>query len=119
MDKILISDLLVRAIIGVNDDERRRPQDVLINVVLYTDTRAAASSDDLDDTIDYGAISATIVTLVEASCFRLVESLAEAIARLCLEKPRVQGVRVRVEKPRALRYGRSVGVEIERERPAR
>ncbi len=116
MDKILISDLLVRAIIGVNDDERHKPQDVLINVALYTDTRRAGASDDLADTVDYGATARRIVALAEGSRYFLVEALAEAVARLCLEDSRVEEVWVRVEKTRALRYGRAVGVEIERRR---
>lgn len=116
MDRILIRDLLVRGVIGVNEDERMRPQDILINVEMLTDTRAAGASDDLADTVDYGAVSKEIVALVEGSRYLLVERLAEEIARLCLAREGVQGVRVRVEKPRALRYGRSVGVEIERMR---
>ncbi len=113
-DKILIRDLLVRAVIGVYEDERTRPQDVLVNVVLHTDTRPAGISDDLRDTVDYGALSKRIVALAETSRCFLVERLAEEIASLCLENDRIKQVDVRVEKPRALRYGRSVGVEISR-----
>jgi len=116
VDRILIRDLLVRGIIGVRDDERTRPQDILINVELRTDTRAAGASDDLADTVDYGALSKRIVALAETAGYGLVERLAEEIARLCLADERVEGATVRVEKPRALRYGRSVGVEIERSR---
>lgn len=115
-DRILIRDLLVRGVIGVNDDERERPQDVLVNVELAVDTRAAGASDDLADTVNYAAVSREIVRLVETSRYRLVESLAAAIARLCLADERVEEATVRVEKPRALRYGRSVGVEIRRRR---
>jgi len=115
-DKILIRDLLVRTIIGAKDDERTRPQDVLINVVLHTDTHQAGLSDSLCDTVDYGALSKRIVRLVEESDYFLVERLAEEIALLCLEDGRVDQVDVRVEKPRALRYGRSAGVEISRPR---
>jgi len=115
-DKILIRDLLVRAIIGVNEDERHRPQDVLINVTLEVDVRRAGITDDLGDTADYAALAKRIVHLAESSAFYLVERLATEIARLALDDAHVEAVMVRVEKPRALRYGRSVGVEIHRRR---
>jgi len=117
VDSILLQDLLVRTIIGVRDDERARPQDVIINVTLCTDTRAAGASDDVADTVDYGAVARAVVALAESSRYHLLEALAEAVARLCLEHPRVAAVRVRVDKPRGLRYGRAAGVEIERRRP--
>ena len=113
-DRILIQDLRVRAIIGVNDDERDNPQDLVINVALTTDTRAAGVSDQLEDTVSYSAISKRIVTLTEASSFLLIERLAEEIARACLTDERIEKVVVRVDKPRALRYARAAAVEIER-----
>lgn len=118
MDRILITDLLLRCIIGVNDDERREKQDVVINVVLWADLRAAGRSDRMEDTVDYRAIKKRIVALVEASSYCLVEALASAIADACLADTRVQQAQVRVEKPAALRYARTVGVEITRGREA-
>lgn len=115
-DRILISDLLLRAIIGVNEEERHATQDVLINLALTADLRPAGMSDRLEDSVDYRAIKRRIIDVVEASQYALVEALAERIAAVCLESPRVQAVQVRVEKPGALRFARSVGVEIIRER---
>lgn len=115
-DQIQIKDLLLRTIIGINEEERRNRQDVLINLVLYADTRAAGVSDDIDDTVNYRTITKRIIKLVEESTFYLVEKMAAAIAAICLEDPRVQEVSVRVEKPGALRFARSVGVEIHRTR---
>jgi len=115
-DRVLIQDLLLRAIIGINDDERKNLQDVVINIVLETDTRAAARSDCIEDALNYRSIAKQVIALVEGSQFFLVERLAEEIARLCLKDPRVQRVTVRVEKPGALRFVRSVGVEITRSR---
>ena len=116
MDKILIKDLLARCIIGVNADERREKQDVVINVALYTDLRPAARSDDFQDAVDYRAVKKSILAEVEQSQYYLVEALAERIAEVCLKHPGVQRVQVTVEKPSALRFARSVGVEITRER---
>ena len=117
-DRILISDLSVRCIIGVNEDERREKQDVLINLAITADLSKAGKSDRFEDTVDYRAIKKEILRMVEDSSYHLVEALAEAIADLCLGYPGVLDVQVRVEKPTALRFARSVGVEITRTRKA-
>jgi FolB domain-containing protein len=116
LDRILIRDLMLRCIVGINEDERREKQDVRINIVLYTDLRLAGRTDRFEDAVDYRAIKKRIVALVEGSSYFLVEALAEAVAAACLEDVRVPRVRVRVEKPGALRFARSVGVEITRQR---
>jgi len=113
-DRIIISDLHLRGILGINDWERQHRQDIMINVVLEVDTRAAAASDDIEDSLNYRTLTKTIATLVDGSSFQLIEALAEAIARLCVCEFGAATARVRVEKPGALRFARSVGVEIER-----
>ena len=115
-DQIEIKDLLLRTHIGATEQERRDRQDVLINLVLETDTRAAGRSDDINDTINYRTLNKRLIAHVEGTTFNLVEKLAEDLAALCLAEPRVGRVRVMVEKPGALRFARSVGVTIERER---
>jgi dihydroneopterin aldolase / 2-amino-4-hydroxy-6-hydroxymethyldihydropteridine diphosphokinase len=115
-DQIHITDLLLRTIIGINDDERRNRQDVLINIVLQADTRPAGASDRIEDAVNYRTITKRIVALVEGSQYYLVEKMAAEIAAVCLEDPRVEAATVRVEKPGALRFARSVGVEIRRTR---
>ncbi len=115
MDRVLISDLAVRCIIGVNDDERREKQDVLINLTAFTDMRAAARSDRIDDAVDYRELRTRVVEIVERSQYYLLEALAQAVADVCLEHPGVSKVIVRVDKPGALHLARSVAVEIERE----
>jgi FolB domain-containing protein len=114
MDQILIKDLLARGIIGITDRERNRPQDILINLVLFTDTRKAAESDHIDDCVDYSLIAKKVMAHVEGAQRYTVEALAADIAGLCLKEKGVESVRVRVEKPGAVRFSRSVGVEIER-----
>jgi FolB domain-containing protein len=114
MDKIIIKDLLVRSIIGINPDERTKKQDILINIVLFADTRQAAQTDDIADALNYKAITKRVIEHVEQSTDFLVEKLVSDIARLILTDFSVGRVRVRVEKPGALRFARSVGIEIER-----
>ena len=115
-DKILIKDLTLRCIIGVNESERREKQDVVINVILWSDFTKATETDDIDETIDYKKINKSIIGLVENSKFFLVETLAERIAQLCLQNKRVRKVKVSVEKPGALRFARSVGAEVFRKK---
>ena len=115
-NKIYIRDLSIRCIIGVNQEERTEKQDVIINVILFADTRKAGQTDDLDDSVDYKKVKKTILSLVENSEFLLIEKLAEEIAKVCLEDSKVQKVNVTVDKPGALRYTRSVAVEIVRTR---
>ena len=117
MDKIIIKDLRLRGIIGINPDERLNEQDILINVVMVADIRQAAVSDDIEDAVNYKTITKRIIKHVEESADFLVEKLVSDIARLILtENEAVQKVQVRLEKPGALRFAQSVGIEIERTR---
>ena len=115
-DQIQIKDLLLRTIIGINEEERRNRQDVLINITLYADTRPAGRSDDIADAVNYRTITKRIIELVEDSQFFLVEKMAAGVADICLADPRVERAQVSVEKPGALRFARSVGVTVERGR---
>jgi len=114
MDQIIIKDILARGIIGVNDSERVHPQDILINIVIYTDVSQAGSSDDINDSVNYRTVTKKVISLAETAQRLTVEALASDIALYVLTIPLVKGVRIRVEKPGAVRFAKSVGVEIER-----
>src|SRR6185503_15744411 len=116
MDKVIIKNLLVRGIIGVNDWERKRPQDILINITLFTDTRRAAETDDINDCVNYSIVSKKVQAHAETAERLTVEALANDLAETCLEEKGVQKVVIRIEKPGAVRFAKSVGVEIERSR---
>jgi len=116
MDQIIIKDLVARGIIGINDWEREKAQEISINIVLYADLQKAGESDDLRDSVDYRKIAKKALAHAESAKRLTVEALAADIAGLCLEEPKVHKVRVRVEKPGAVRFACSVGVEIERSR---
>ncbi len=113
-DQIEIKDLCLRTIIGINEEERRERQDVLINIILEADLHPAGVSDSIVDAVNYRSINKQIISLVENSQFHLVEKMAEEIATICLQDRRVLKACVRVEKPGALRFARSVGVTIQR-----
>jgi FolB domain-containing protein len=114
MDHIFIKDLVARGVIGINDWERKTPQEMLINIVLFTDLSKAGESDDLHDSVDYRSVAQKVLYHAETARRLTLEALAADLASLCLEEPQVEKVQVRVEKPGALRFSRSVGVEIER-----
>jgi dihydroneopterin aldolase/D-erythro-7,8-dihydroneopterin triphosphate epimerase len=115
-DKIYIRDLALRCIIGVYPEERREKQDVIINIVLECDQSAAAKSDRIDNAVDYKGIKKEVIQLVENSEFNLIETLADRIAQACLRNPKVEQASVTVDKPAALRFARSVAVEVTRRR---
>jgi FolB domain-containing protein len=114
MDKVFIKDLVARGIIGVNDWERENPQEILINITVFTDSRRGAENDDLADCVDYSVLAQKIQAHAETAARFTVEALAEDLAKICLGEKGVEKAIVRVEKPDAVRFANSVGVEIER-----
>ena len=114
MDKVIIKNLVARGIIGVYDWERTKPQEILINIILFGDLTQAGKTDNIEDSINYKTVAKGAQSLAE-NCERLtVEALAADIADFCLESKGVQKVIIRVEKPGAVRFAELVGVEIER-----
>ena len=116
LDRIRIQELLTRCVVGIYPEERREKQDVIINLTLFADLSTAGRTDRIEDTVDYKTIKKAVLALVEHSSYFLLEKLAEEIAAVCLAAPNVQQVIVSVDKPGALRFARSVAVEITRRR---
>lgn len=114
MDKIFIRDLALRCIVGTLPHERTVTQEVILNITLETDLRAAGKSDDLYDTVNYLAVQENVLEMVEKSEYLLIESIAERAAEICLAENGVVRATVSVDKPAALRFCRSVAVEISR-----
>lgn len=98
MDSILIDDLEVFFRIGVPDDERARPQRLLISVELFLDTSGAARTDDLSMTVDYFALAGRIRALGGDREWKLIETLAAEVAELVLTQPKVCRVAVEISK---------------------
>ncbi len=115
-DQIFIRDLCFRCIVGVNEDERREKQDVTVQITLDVDLHRAGRTDAIEDTVDYRALKKDVLSMAEQSQFQLVEALAQSIADICLKRHRVRRAVVAIEKPGALRFARTVGVQIVRER---
>jgi dihydroneopterin aldolase len=81
--------------------ERSDGQEFVVDVELTFDTKSAGKSDDLADTVDYGAVGSAVLAVVEGEPVRLIETLAQRIADACLHDERVEQVRVTVHKPQA------------------
>lgn len=100
-DRIELKGLRVRGHHGVLEQERQEGQDFVIDVELTVDTRAAAASDALAATVDYGDLAQRIAAVVAGEPVNLIETLAARLAELCTEDPRVIRARVTVHKPSA------------------
>ena len=114
MDKIIIKDLRAHGIIGLEEWERHQPQAILINIVMFTDIRQAAASDDIETSVNYATVAEQVKIHAENAARLTVEALATDLAEICLSQAHVHKVQVRVEKPDVIPYVGSVGVEIER-----
>ncbi len=100
-DTITLSGLTARGNHGVYDFERRDGQDFVVDVELEFDTSAAAASDDLADTVDYGALAGALVEVVAGEPVDLLERLVQRLADVCLSDVRVAAATVTVHKPQA------------------
>jgi dihydroneopterin aldolase/D-erythro-7,8-dihydroneopterin triphosphate epimerase len=115
LDRVFIRDLLVRGIVGINPEERRERQDILVNVTMWVNTRPAAVSDEITDAVNYRTAAKAMIAHIEQGQPMLVERLAAQLADICLKTDaRVRAVEVTAEKVGALRFARSVGVSIYR-----
>lgn len=100
-DRLALRGLQVRGHHGVLPEERRDGQDFLVDVELGLDSRLAARSDALSDTVDYGSLALQLAAVVAGEPVDLIETLAQRLADVCLEQPLVQWVDVTVHKPHA------------------
>ena len=119
-DRIRLSGVRGRGFHGVFEHEKREGQPFVVDLTLGLDTRAAAASDDLRDTVDYGSLVAAVKAAVEADPVDLIETLAQRLADVCLRDVRVEWARITVHKPDApieATFG-DVTLTITRERPS-
>lgn len=119
LDRILIKDLSISGIIGINPDERINEQEILVNAVLWANTRPAAISDEIVDAVNYRTITKALIEHIERGKPMLVERLVQELVDICFKmESRIMQVEMTVEKPGALRHARSVGITIRRHREA-
>jgi len=116
MATIRITDLKLKAIIGINAWERTTRQEVIINLAIDFNSSKAAKSDNIKDTVDYKALKKSIMILVEGSKFLLLEKLVESVLDLIMKDTKVLKATVKIDKPKALRFAKSVSLESSRSR---
>ena len=118
MDIVYIRELEIQTVIGIYDWERKIRQTVSLDLDMATDIRAAASTEDISNTLDYKAVSKRLIAYIGEAEFLLIETMAERVAELVLAEFPVNWLRLRGGKPGAVTGARDVGVIIERgERP--
>jgi dihydroneopterin aldolase len=115
-DTIFLRGLTIECIIGFIDWERRVKQTIVIDLELPVDCRSASIRDEVEDTLDYKKVAKRVIAFVEASEFKLVETLAHRLALLILEEFGIPWIRLSVNKPGAIRGSKDVGVSIQRTR---
>lgn len=114
MDIVYIRELEIETIIGIYDWEREQKQIVSMDLEMGTDNRAAVSSEDINQALDYKAVAKRLIDFVESSEFFLVETMAEKIAEIIMQEFSVPWIKLRVGKPGAVTGSKDVGVIIER-----
>ena len=114
MDIVFIQGLKVETVIGIYDWEREIRQVVIVDLEMGTDIRQAASTEDIESTLNYKSVSDRLIDFIRQSQFLLVETMAEEIAALVMAEFSVPWVKVTVGKPDAILEAKSVGVTIER-----
>ena len=112
MATIRITDLALRTIIGTNEWERDIKQEVIINITIDFDAQKASLTDDLKETVNYKVLTKKIIPAVESSNFFLLEKLADMVLKMVMEDKKVNAATVRIDKPHALRFAKSVSVEL-------
>jgi dihydroneopterin aldolase/2-amino-4-hydroxy-6-hydroxymethyldihydropteridine diphosphokinase len=117
-DYIVLTGLKISCIIGIFDWERKKKQDVLIDLKIPCDVYKASQKDNIADAVDYKKIAKTAIAFVEKSDFQLVETLAEKLADLLMKTFRLAEIELSVSKPAAIRGSQNVGVKINRVQPA-
>lgn len=115
---VRIKDLLLRAFIGIKEEEINNQQDVLINVKLRYDATAAVNNNEIESALNYRTITKQIIHHVDGNRFALLERLTHEVLMIVMEHDAVQWARVEIDKPHALRYAESVSVTLEANRDA-
>ena len=111
--EINVSRLRLRTFIGFNEDERRKKQDVVIDLMIRYRLRDGVFEDQVADALDYKVVTKAVIDLVENGRFLLLEKLVADILAVCSEHPDVTFSRVTVDKPHALRFADSVSLTLD------
>ena len=114
MDKVLIRGLTLEALIGVYPEERLAPQRLVLDVDIETDLTAAAKSDCVADTVDYGKVSEQLKQIAATSQYQLLESLSGELINHILDNYRCSAVTITMYKPDIMPDGTNVAIQMTR-----
>lgn len=114
MDIVFIQGLKIDCVIGIYDWERKIRQNIVLDIEMSTDIQVAGETDNIDQTIDYKAVSKRLIHFVQTSKFQLVETLAEKITQIIIKEFDVKKVKLTLNKGEAVTGAQGVGVIIER-----
>lgn len=114
LDKVLIEDLAIEAVVGIYAWERKVPQLILISMELAHDNSIPARTQKIEDTLDYKEIADRVTAFVVEKKFELLETMAEKVASLVMQEFSVAWLKLSCKKPTVMSQARSVGVCIER-----
>lgn len=114
--RVRIKNLLLRAYIGIKEEEINNQQDVVINVELTYDASEAVHQNEIEAALNYRTITKQIIAHVDGNRFALLERLTHEVLSIVMEHEAVQWAQVEIDKPHALRYAESVSVCLEAHR---
>ncbi|MEH6493692.1 dihydroneopterin triphosphate 2'-epimerase [Halopseudomonas sp.] len=117
--RIRIKDLRLRTYIGINDDEIRNQQDILINATILYPAADAVAVNEIDKALNYRTITKALIAHVEGNRFALLERLTQELLDIVMQYSQVHYAEVEVDKPHALRFAESVSITLSAERPQR
>jgi len=117
--RICIKDLRLRTYIGINDDEIRNQQDILINVTILYPAADAVAVNEIDRALNYRTVTKALIAHVEGNRFALLERLTQELLDIVMQHPQVSYAEVEVDKPHALRFAESVSITLSAEQQAR
>ncbi|WP_137167505.1 dihydroneopterin triphosphate 2'-epimerase [Salinimonas lutimaris] len=114
---IKIKNLRLRTYIGINEEEIKNKQDVVVNVKIHYDAQRATDSDNMDDALNYKTVTKSIIKLVEDNRFSLLEKLTADVLDVAAEHHWVTYAEVEIDKPHALRFSDSVSLSLSCNKP--
>ncbi|HCL68913.1 MAG TPA: dihydroneopterin triphosphate 2'-epimerase [Gammaproteobacteria bacterium] len=110
--KINIRDLRLRTFIGINEDEKKNQQDVVINIRIHYQAEKAVTFNVIEEALNYRTITKRVITHVERNRFLLLERMTDEVLSLVMEHPQVMWADVTIDKPHALRFSDSVSISL-------
>ena len=114
--KIRIQDLRLRTFVGINEDEKKNRQDVVINIRIHYHAEKAVSFNAIDEALNYRTITKQVIAHVEGNRFLLLERMTDEVLALVMDDHKVMWADVTIEKPHALRFSDSVSISLSAKR---